>query len=245
MIFDLCDAYAMLNVQGPASRSLLQAVSADDFSAAGFPFATCREVRLGYQTALALRLTFVGELGWELYIPTSFAQPVYDALIEAGRAHGLRHCGYHTLNSLRIEKGYRDWPHDIGPADTPLEAGLAFTCDWSKPGGFVGREALLAARAREIPRRRLVQFLLQDPEPMVYHNEPIFRDGERVGFVTSGMYGHHLGAAVALGYVNHAPGCSDEYVRSGRYEIELARQRVPARASLTPLYDPKNLRVRA
>ena len=229
---------------GPASRDLLQAVSGDDFSAAGFPFAACREVRIGYQTLLALRLTYVGELGWELYIPTCFAQPVYDALIEAGKAYELRHCGYHTLNSLRIEKAYRDWPHDIGPADTPLEAGLSFTCDWAKSGGFVGREALLALREQGIPRRRLVQFLLEDPEPLVYHNEPIHRDGERVGFVSSGMYGHHLGAAVALGYVSGAEGCSDAYVASGRFEIQLAQRRVPARASLVPLYDPRNKRVR-
>jgi len=244
-VSDLSDAYAMLNVQGPASRALLRAISSDDFSAAGFPFATCREVRIGYHTVLALRLTFVGELGWELYIPTSFAQGVYDTLIEAGRGHGLKHCGYHTLNSLRIEKAYRDWPHDIGPADTPLEAALAFTCDFKKPGGFIGREALLALREAGPPRRRLAQFLLDDPEPLVYHNEPIYRDGVRVGFVTSGMYGHTLGAAVALGYVAHADGCSDEYLQSGRYEIELARAKVSARCSLTPMYDPKNLRVRA
>ncbi len=244
-VSDVSEAYAMLNVQGPASRALLQAVSADDFSTAGFPFATCREIRIGYQTALALRLTYVGELGWELYIPTSFAQPVYDALVDAGRAHGLQHCGYHSLNSLRIEKAYRDWPHDIGPADSPLEAGLGFTCDWSKPDGFIGREALLEQRAAGLPRRRLVQFVLDDPEPMLYHNEPIYRDRERVGFVTSGMYGHTLGAAVALGYVANPAGCSDAYIHAGRYEIEIASARVAARASLAPLYDPKNLRVRA
>ena len=242
---DVSDAYAMLNVQGPASRTLLQAVSGDDFSTAGFAFATCREIRIGYQTALALRLTYVGELGWELYIPTSFAQPVYDALVDAGRAHGLKHCGYHTLNSLRIEKAYRDWPHDIGPADSPLEAGLGFTCDWEKPGGFIGREALVEQRAAGLPRRRLVQFLLEDPEPMLYHNEPIYRDRERVGFVTSGMYGHTLGAAVALGYVANSEGCSEAYIHAGRYEIEIGSARVAARASLAPLYDPKSLRVRA
>jgi len=244
-VVDLSDAYAMLNVQGPASRALLQELSGDDFSAAAFPFASCREIRIGYQTLLALRLTFVGELGWELYIPSSFAQPVYDALIKAGAAHGLRHCGYHTLNSLRIEKAYRDWPHDIGPADTPLEAGLAFTCDWNKSGGFVGREALEHLRRLGVPKRRLVQFLLDDPEALVYHNEPIYRDGERVGFVTSGMYGHTLGGAVALGYVANAHGCTDQYVLSGRFEIELASRKVPAKVSLTPMYDPKSARVRS
>ena len=244
-LFDATEAFAMLNVQGPASRALLQSVSTEDFSNAAFPFATCREVRIGYQSVLALRLTYVGELGWELYIPTSFAQPVYDTLIEAGKALGSRHCGYHTLNSLRIEKAYRDWPHDIGPQDTPLEAGLSFTCDFRKPKGFLGRDALLALRDQGPPRRRLVQFLLEDAASMLYHNEPIYRDGERVGFITSAMYGHHLGAAVGLGYVAHAEDCSDAYVLGGRYEIQLPQARVPARASLVPFYDPKNLRVRA
>ena len=244
VLTDVSNAYAMLNLQGPASRALLQSLSQDDFSAAAFPFAAAREVRLGYQTVLAIRLSYVGELGWELYIPTPFALPVYDALVAAGTAHGLQHCGYHTLNSLRIEKAYREWAHDIGPDDSPLEAGLAFTCAWQKTGGFMGREALLRQRDGGLPRRRLLQFLLNDPEAMVYHNEPIYRDGEAVGFVTSGMYGHTLGAAVALGYVGHEKGVSDEYVTAGRYEIQLADRRVGARASLSPMYDPKSLRIR-
>lgn len=245
LVSDATNGYAMLNVQGPASRTLLQSLSRDDFSSAGFPFATCREVRIGYQTVLALRLTYVGELGWELYIPTPFAQQVYDALIDAGAPHGLQHCGYHTLNSLRIEKAYRDWSHDIGPADSPLEAGLGFTCDWKKPGGFIGREPLLLQREAGLPKRRLVQFLLEDPEPLLYHNEPVYRDGERLGFITSGMYGHTLGAAVGLGYVTHQPGCSDAFILGGRYQIELAAGKVGAKASLAPLYDPKSLRVRS
>jgi 4-methylaminobutanoate oxidase (formaldehyde-forming) len=245
LVTDVTDAYAMLNLQGPASRALLQSLSPDDFSPAGFPFATTRRVSIGYQSVLALRLTYVGELGWELYIPTSFALPVYDALVEAGGAHGLRHCGYHALNSLRIEKAYRDWSHDMGPTDTPLEAGLGFTCAWNKPDGFVGRDSLLAQRERGAPPRRLVQFLLTDPEPLLYHHEPILRDGVRVGFLTSAMYGHTLGGAVGLGYVERAEGCSDEFVLSGHYEIQLSDRRVAARASLRPLYDPKNLRVRA
>jgi 4-methylaminobutanoate oxidase (formaldehyde-forming) len=244
VVTDVSGAYAMLNVQGPASRALLQSLSTDDFAADAFPFATAREVRIGYQTVLAIRLTYVGELGWELYIPTAFALPVYDALVAAGGAHGLRHCGYHALNSLRIEKAYRDWSHDVGPDDSPIEAGLAFTCAWDKPGGFIGRDALLAQRAAGAPRRRLVQFLLEDPEALVYHNEPIYRDGVRVGFVTSGMYGHTLGAAVAMGYVGHPDGVSTGFVTSGRYEVQLAERRVRARASLAPLYDPKSLRVR-
>jgi glycine cleavage system aminomethyltransferase T len=180
----------------------------------------------------------------ELYVPTPFALPVYDALVEVGKAHGLRHCGYHTLNSLRIEKAYREWSHDIGPDDSPLEAGLSFTCAWNKPGGFIGREALLRQRSAGLPRRRLVQFLLQDPEPLLYNNEPLYRDGERIGITTSAMYGHTLQAAVALAYVGHKDGVRDEYVTDGHYEIETADRRLPAKASLVPLYDPKNIRVR-
>ena len=244
MVTDVTEGYAMLNIQGPASRALLQSLSPDDFSASAFPFATAREVRIGYQTLLAVRLTYVGELGWELYIPTSFALPVYDAIVVAGKGHGLRHCGYHTLNSLRIEKGYRDWSHDIGPDDTPLDAGLAFTCAWSKPGGFVGHDALSAQRERGVLTRRLVQFALEDPKPLLYHNEPIFRDGRRAGFVTSAMFGHTIGASVALGYLSCPEGVTDDFVTSGRYEIEIAERRVAARVSLTPMYDPKGLRIR-
>jgi heterotetrameric sarcosine oxidase gamma subunit len=244
IVTDVTDSYAMLNVQGPASRALLQSLSSDDFSASGFPFGTCREVRIGYQSLLAVRLTYVGELGWELYIPTPFALPVYDALVEAGTPHGLRHCGYHALNSLRIEKGYRDWSHDVGPDDSPLEAGLAFTCAWSKSGGFIGREALMSQRDAGLPKRRLVQFLLKDSQPLLYHNEPIYRDGVRVGFVTSAMFGHTLGAAVALGYVSNQEGVTDNFVTAGTYEITIADRRIPASASLTPLYDPKGVRVR-
>jgi len=241
---DLSGAYAMLNVQGPGSRALLQSLSGQDLSNHAFPFATCREIQLGYQSALAFRLSYVGELGWELYVPTPFALSVYDALIHAGAGHGLRHCGYHALNSLRIEKAYRDWSHDIGPYDDPLQAGLAFTCDWNKPEGFIGREALLERRAAGPARRRLLQFLLEDPEPLLYHNEPIYRDCHIGGYTTSAMYGHTLGGAVALGYLEADVGISEAYVAAGRYEIQINRRRVPARASLTPLYDPKSTRIR-
>ena len=245
IVTDISDAYAMLNVQGPNSRALLAALSPDDFSNAGFPFGTAREIRIGYQTLLAIRLTYMGELGWELYIPTPFALPVYDALVAAGKAFGLRHCGYHTLNSLRIEKAYRDWSHDVGPDDSPLEAGLAFTCAWQKPGGFIGEDALVAQQSAGPPRRRLVQFLLEDPEPLLYHNEPIYRDGERVGITTSAMYGHTLGAAVALGFVTQPAGAGSAFATSGRYEIEIGGKRFRAQPSLRPLYDPSGSRIEA
>ena len=244
VVTDVSGHWSMLNLQGPASRALLQSLSNDDFGHAAFPFGTCREVQLGYQTLLAMRLTYVGELGWELYVPTGFTLPVYDALVEAGRAHGLAHCGYHTLNSLRIEKAYREWAHDIGPEDNPLEAGLAFTCAWDKPGGFTGREALLARRAEGQPRRRLVQFVLEDPEPLLFHNEPVYRDGVLNSYTTSAMYGHTLGGAVAMAYVVNPEGVDDDFVASGRFEIEQNGRRYPARASLRPAYDPDNRRVR-
>ncbi len=244
VVTDISDAWCMLNVQGPQSRALLAAVAVGDWSNAGFPFGTAREVQIGYQQALALRMTYVGELGWELYIPVPFATAVYEALVQAGTPLGLRHCGYHALNSLRIEKAYRDWSHDIGPDDTPLDAGLAFTCAWNKPEGFIGREALLAARSRP-RRRRLVQFLLSDPAAMLYHNEPILLDGKRVGLITSGMFAHTLGAAAGLGYVSDEQGVSDELIASGRFEILIADRQVPARASLRPLYDPSGARPRS
>jgi heterotetrameric sarcosine oxidase gamma subunit len=244
VVTDLTDAYVVLNVQGPASRALLQSVSEDDFSQDGFPFATACEVRIGYQSALAMRLTHMGELGWDLYIPTPFALPVYDALIAAGPACGLSLCGAHTINSLRIEKAYCEWSQDTGPDNSPIEAGLVSRCAWHKSVGFIGREALIAQCEAGSPRRRLVQFLLEDPEALAYHKEPIYRDGKRVGLVTSAMYGHTLGGTVALGYVSDADGVTPAYLLSGRYEIELSDRRVAARASLVPLYDPENFRVR-
>ncbi len=244
VVTDLTNAYSMLNVQGPNSRALLQAVTSTDMSHAAFPFGTCREIQIGYQSLYAMRITYVGELGWELYIPTAFTLPVYDSLIETGRAHGLKHCGYHTLNSLRIEKAYREWAHDIGPHDNPLEAGLGFTCAWDKPGGFVGREALLKARQAGIPKRRLAQFVLEDAEPLLYHNEPIYRDGKLNSYTTSAMYGHTLGAAVAMGYVVHEEAATDDFVLNGHYEIEIGKRRYPARCYLKPAYDPQNLNVR-
>ena len=243
-VTDVSDAWSMLNVQGPRSRELLAGIASGDWSSAAFPFGTAREVAIGYQRALALRLSFTGELGWELYVPTPFTPGVYDALIEAGARVGLAHCGYHTLNSLRIEKAFRDWAHDIGPDDNPLDAGLAFTCAWDKPGGFIGREVLVAARGQR-RTRRLVQFLLEDPEPLLYHNEPILKDGRRVGFVTSAMYGHTLGGAVGLGYVADEAGVDEALIASGGFEILIGDRRVPARASLRPLYDPSGVRTRA
>ena len=242
---EVTGAYAMLNVQGPNSRALLSEISSADFSNEAFPFGTMQRVEIGYQNAVAVRISYTGELGWELYVPTEMAARVYERLIEVGSSHGLKHCGYHTLNTLRIEKAYREWAHDVGPRDTLIEAGLAFTCAWDKPGGFIGREALLEEREAGTPKRRLVQLLLADPEPMLAHNEPIFRNGELVGYTSSSAYAHTLGACAAMAYIKCAGGVDAAFVDAGSYRIEQANRAYDARASLTPMYDPKNKRTRS
>jgi glycine cleavage system aminomethyltransferase T/glycine/D-amino acid oxidase-like deaminating enzyme len=241
---DITAAQVMLNIQGPNSRALLTAISSADFSNDAFPFGTMQEIEIGYQQAEAVRISYSGELGWELYIPTEMALPVYDRLIEAGADFGLKHCGYHTLNTLRAEKAYREWAHDIGPMDSLLDAGLGFTCAWDKPDGFIGRDALLRQKEKRPLTRRLVQFLLEDPEPILIHNEPILRDGKSVGYTTSAGYGHTLGGAVALGYVTHQDGVDRDYVSDGTFTIEQADRTYAAKASLSPMYDPKSLRTK-
>ena len=163
--------------------------------------------------------------------------------MEDGAAHGLHLAGYHALNSLRIEKGYRHWGHDITNEDTPLESGLGFTVKWDKAGGFIGREALDEYRNAPL-KRRLVQFRLEDPEPMLYHEEPIWREGVRVGRTTSGMYGHTLGGSVGLGYVEHPEGVDHEFMASGNFELEVAGKRFAAAASLRPMYDPTGEKIK-
>ena len=241
---DVTSGLAVLGVMGPRSRDLLQSLTTADLSAATFPFATSREIDLGYARVRASRITYVGELGWELYVPGEAAPAVFDTIMAAGADHGLRLAGYHALNSLRMEKAYRHWGHDISPDETPLEAGLGFAVAWDKPGGFAGREALLRQRDEGV-RQRLVLFQLPADAPWAYHNEPIWRDGRIVGHVTSGMFGHTVGAPLAFGYAHRDDGVADrDWVMSGDYEIEVACERIPVSASLTALYDPAGERVR-
>ena len=237
-VTDVTSAMAVLSLMGPRARDVLAAVTPDALDNAAFPFRTSREIELGFARVRATRISYVGELGWELYVPTECAPDVFDRLLRAGEPHGLRLCGYHALNSLRLEKAYRHWGHDIDTETTPLEAGLGFCIDWNKPD-FVGRAALLRQR-QSGPSRRLLQFLLEDPEPMLFHDEPIWRDGVRAGRITSGMFGHSVGAAVGLGWVAGEAPLSAEQVRSGLYQIEIAGDLFAARASLRPLYDPGN-----
>ncbi|MFM9999208.1 MAG: FAD-dependent oxidoreductase [Burkholderiaceae bacterium] len=241
---DLGASMAVIGLMGPRSRELLELLSDADLSNSAFPFGTSQTIDLAYARVRASRITYVGELGWELYIPTECAPAVFDALVAAGEPLGLRLAGYHALNALRMEKAYRHWGHDISDEDTPLQAGLGFAVAWSKPGGFIGRDALLAQREKGLTRR-LVQFALRDPEPLLYHNEPIWRDGVIVGRISSGMFGHTVGRSLGMGYVDNTAGLADnEWIMNGRYDIEVAGVRFGADASLSALYDPKGLRVK-
>ena len=239
---DVTSAFTVLGVMGPRSRDLLARVTPADLSNAAFPFGSAREIEVGYAIVRATRITYVGELGWELYVPTEFALGVHETLVAAGEDLGLRHAGYHAMDSLRLEKGYRSWGHDIGADDTPLEAGLGFAVAFKKDA-FMGREALLRQRDRGLARR-LLMFTLQHPEPLLLGDEPIWRDGVLVGRITSGAYGHTLGRAVGMGYVSHPDGVDPAFVRSARWELEIATERVPAIAHLQPPYDPASARVR-
>jgi 4-methylaminobutanoate oxidase (formaldehyde-forming) len=240
---DITSGMAVIGIMGPQSRAFLQSLTPNDMSNDAFPFGTSREIEIAYSFVRASRITYVGELGWELYIPTEQALGVYDSLVAAGESFELRHIGMHAMNSLRLEKAYRHWGHDITDEDTPLEAGLGFAVDMKKEGGFIGKEALEKQQKFGI-KKRLVNFALTDPEPLLYHNEPIWRDAEIVGYITSGMFCHTVGRAVGLGYVNHVDTVSMETLLSGNFEIEVAGKRFAATATTRPLYDPTNERIR-
>lgn len=243
---DVTSAYAQLNVQGPRSRALLQSLTTADLSNEAFPFRTAREIDLGFARVLLVRITYLGELGYELYIPTEQAAHVYELLVEAGERFGLVHAGLKALASLRMEKGYRDYGHDIDNTDSPLDVGLGFSMSLKKPGGFLGKDAVLAHKAKGPPTKQLVQVLVKDPEPLLFHAEIVLRDGEEVGYVRAASYGHTLGGAVGLAMVHNASGAvDDEWLASGTWEVDIGGTRYPALASLRPLYDPDMTRIRS
>ena len=239
VVTDVTAAESVLCLMGPRSRDVLARVTPDALDNDAFPFATAREIELGLGLARAHRISYVGELGWELYVSTDQAAHVFETLMEA--APEIQLCGLHALDSCRIEKAFRHFGHDITDEDHVLEAGLGFAVRTGK-GDFIGREAVLRKRAAGL-ERRMVQFLLRDPAAMAYHNEPILRDGSIVGTVTSGNYGHHLGGSVAMGYVPCAGESADDLLASD-FEIDVAGRHVPATASLKPLYDPTAARMR-
>jgi len=241
VITDVTAGEAVLAVMGPNARKLLQAVSPADFSNAANPFGTAQEIELGLGLARVHRVSYVGELGWEVYVSSDMAAHAYETIRDAGQDMGLTHCGMHMMDSARIEKAFRHFGHDITCEDHVLEAGLGFAVKTDKPD-FIGRDAVLRKKDEGL-KTRMVQFLLNDPEPLLYHNEPILRDGQIVGYLSSGAYGHHLGAAVGMGYVP-CDGESAAQILASDYEIDVAGIRVGATASLRPLYDPKAERVR-
>ena len=241
---DVSSSYAVLSVMGPRSRDLLSRLTDSDLSNEAFPFLTSNDIYLGYAPVWAWRITYVGELGWELYIPSEYAVNVYESIVREGGEFGLTHAGYHALESLRLEKTYRSWGHDISSVDTPLEAGLGFAVAFDKGVDFIGREALLRQREAGI-KKRLAVFVLDDPEPLLLGDEPIFRDGVIVGHTTSGNYSHVLGRSMAMGYLENKEGATPSWIRAGSYEIEAATKRYTASIRLNPPYDPKGERTRS
>jgi len=238
-------AYAVYGVMGPRSRELLSKLTSADLSNEAFGFSCSQLIDLGYATVRATRLTYVGELGWELCAPAEFAVGVYEDLMAAGADLGVRNAGYYAIEALRLEKGYRAFGRELTPDYNPVEAGLLFTCKLKTDIGFLGREAVEQAR-RAGPRQRLVSVALDDSEVMMWGGELLLRDGAAAGLVTSAAWGATIGASVAMAYVRHAGGdvVTPEYLSSGRYEVNVGGQLCPARVSLRPLFDPAGEKVR-
>ena len=244
IVTDVTSAYAQINVQGPNSRALLRALTSADLGSESFPFRTAREIDIGLARVLCVRITYVGELGYELYVPSEQAVHVYDLLVDEGQKHGLRHAGLAALGSLRLEKAYRDYGHDLDNTDDPFETGLGFAVAIDKPGSFIGRDAAAAKKKAAPYSRRLVQVLLQDPEPMLWHGEILYRNGQAIGDVRSGSYGHTLGAAVGLAMINASSPITPSFLNDGDWEVDIAGVRYPCICSLKPLFDPKMERIK-
>ncbi len=242
-VTDITNSLAVFSIMGPKSRELLSLLTPDDLSGEAFPFATSKEISLGEARVRATRLTYVGELGWELYVPVEFAAGVYDEIVAAGKDIGLVHAGYYALESLRLEKAYRAWGHELSPDVTPFEAGLSFAVDFDH-GDFLGRNALLKIKGEPLTRR-LVMFVLDDPEPVLWGGELILRDDMPVGELDSASYGHTLGGAVGLGYIHNQTGVDRASIESGTYEIDNAGTLISATCHLRTPYDPKSTRVRS
>ena len=243
-LVDVTSGSAVLSLMGPQARSILSAVSDADLSNPGFPFATARRISVAGCPVLALRVTYVGELGWELHMPTDVAVTVYEALMRVGTGHGLVNAGYRAIETLRLEKGYRAWGSDIGPDHTPVEAGLVWACRMKSEKDFQGRSALQAQVAGGV-RKRLACFTVDNPNVILLGRETITRNGQRAGWLSSGGFGHTVGKPIGYGYVRDPGGVTDDFLTSGTYALEVASELVPARLHLQPLYDPQNARIRS
>lgn len=241
---DVTEDFGTLSLMGPRSRDVLQSITDDDCSNTAFPFAHVREIKIAGYTIRALRVTYVGELGWELHIPLGATGDVFDALMAAGDKYGVKPVGYRALESLRLEKGYRAWSSDITPNDNPFEAGLGWAVKLKSEIPFLGRDAVERA-AKNIPKKVLASFTVDDPEIVLLGRETILRDGAFAGYLTSGGYGYTIGKSIGLGYVRHADGVTDAHLTSGTYELVVAQKRVAATCSLKPLYDPAGVRVKS
>jgi 4-methylaminobutanoate oxidase (formaldehyde-forming) len=244
-VTDMTAARTLLSVQGPKSRELLSRLTTADLSNEAFPYMRAKEIDVAYGQALAIRVTYLGELGWELHIPNDMAFTVYDALIEAGQDLGLRHAGIGALNSLRLEKAYRDYGLDIDNEDTLLDVGLDFTIAWDKPSGFVGKDELVRLRDAGVRTSRMVQVLVQEPEPLLYGHEQLYRDGEHVGENRNGAYGHTLGGGVGLAIIERDEDITDDFIGSGAWELDIVGKRYRVTVSLQPMYDPTRARIKA
>jgi 4-methylaminobutanoate oxidase (formaldehyde-forming) len=223
---------------------LLSSITSDALDNDAFPFGSVREILVAGAPVTALRITYVGELGWELHTPVASALDVYRAVMAAGEAHGVAPCGYRAIESLRLEKGYRAWSSDLTPDHTPLQAGLGFAVKLDANTPFLGREALVEQRQRGLTRR-LACFTTQDSGIVLLGRETIYRDGERVGWLTSGGYGYTVDKSIGYGYVRSEDGVDREYLSSGDYQLEVASRRVPATIHFRSLYDPRNERIRS
>lgn len=243
-VTDITAAQAVLGLMGPRARDFLQGFTKTDLSNEAFPFGTWQELDIGRVRVRAQRITYQGELGWEIFVSSEFAGALLEDLLSGDKGTPPALVGFHAAESLRVEKAFRHWGHDMAGFDTPVEAGLMFASKLDKPGGFIGRDALVKHRETG-GDRRVMQFLLEDPEAFIYHHEPIYRDGEVVGTVTTGSYGHSLGGAVALGMVSIPESGSAKDLTNGPYEIAVAGKRIAAKASLRPMYDPTNAKVKA
>ena len=241
---DVTEEYGTLALMGPRSRAVLATVTKTDVGAAAFPFAACRDLRIAGAAVRAYRITYVGELGFELYVAMADLGRVFDALMEAGEPDGIVPAGYRAIESLRLEKGYRAWGTDITPNDNPYEAGLGWAVKLRSGRPFLGREALVEVVARPLAKR-LVTFTVADPAIVLAGRETIFRDGAPVGYLTSAGFGYTVGVNIGLGYVRNGEGVDDAFLGAGRYELEAATERVPASLHMAPLYDPADARVKA
>ena len=242
-IDDITDATATLSLMGPRARDVLQRITAADVSNAGFPFGQCREIDIAGAPVRALRLTYVGELGWELHFPIEHAGAVYDAVMAAGHAHGIVNAGYRAIESLRLEKGYRAWAADIGPDYTPLEAGLGWAVKLKGNTPFLGREALSRQQGGALTRR-LACFTVDDPDVVLLDRETLYRDGERVGWLSSGGWGYTVAKNIGYGYVRDSRGVTREILEAGSYELEVATRKVPCDLQIGALYDPAMTRIK-